>query len=228
MAAANALTPGDAARKLIGFRIAQPAEVSALAEPHIGLKALPPSPHAHRCRAAASSRRRCRRSFNPVDLNVDRLRSATAIVALSISRTTTSPARCWAPRSGDSRGTQAPPDRPTRPLNAVMDPVTASAAVNGIVTVERRGVLQVHPRAVVDRFPGVGARFAILDIATLQPALDLRQPSAGTATIVARERHGRLTETLLAQRLTGRGLIPSTSTVAPPRRMPWPRIRSPC
>jgi hypothetical protein len=66
-----------------------------------------------------------------------------------------------------------------------MDPVTASAAVDGIVAVQTSsGTLRMHPSAIVDRFPGVGTRFAIIDNSALQPALDLLQPGAGTANEV--------------------------------------------
>jgi hypothetical protein len=68
------------------------------------------------------------------------------------------------------------------PINAIVDPATAGAAVDGIVVVETSsGSLRVRPTAVVSRFPGLGPRFVVVDIDAARPAMDLLQPGAGTA-----------------------------------------------
>jgi hypothetical protein len=83
-----------------------------------------------------------------------------------------------------------------------MDPATARSAVNGIVLLQTSsGTVRVHPAAIVDRFPGVGARFAVIDIATLQPAMDLLQPGAGTANELWLATDSGEHELLLAEQL---------------------------
>jgi hypothetical protein len=68
------------------------------------------------------------------------------------------------------------------PLPAIVDPSTARAARDGVVIMETSsGTIRVRPVVTVQRFPGVGGRFAIFDRDALQPALDLLQPGAGTA-----------------------------------------------
>jgi hypothetical protein len=67
------------------------------------------------------------------------------------------------------------------PVNAIVDPATATSARGGIIVVNTsNGSVRLRPVAVVSRFPGLGTRFAVADIGTLQPALDLLQPGAGT------------------------------------------------
>ena len=67
-------------------------------------------------------------------------------------------------------------------MSAVVDPITAGAAVNGVVELETSsGSLRVQPTAVVSRFPGLGSRFVVVDIDAAGPAMDLLQPGAGTA-----------------------------------------------
>jgi hypothetical protein len=71
------------------------------------------------------------------------------------------------------------------PLPAIVDPVTAGTARNGVVTLDSAdGRLRIRPVAVVERFPGAASRFAVVDIDLLQPAFDLVQPGFGTANEV--------------------------------------------
>ena len=92
------------------------------------------------------------------------------------------------------------------PLDAVVDPATARTATNGVIVLETsNGTLRVHPSAVVNRFPGAGSRFAIVDIATLQPALDLLQPGAGTANELWLASDSAAHERSLASQLSGPG-----------------------
>jgi hypothetical protein len=74
----------------------------------------------------------------------------------------------------------------TVPLPAIVDPLTASSAVNGIVTVEaaRDGVFEVRVAGVAGAFPSVGERFVIVDGAALSLTLNRLQPGAGTPTEV--------------------------------------------
>jgi hypothetical protein len=68
-------------------------------------------------------------------------------------------------------------------LPAIVDPTTASRAVNGLVSISvvnnARRVLRVA--AVAQRFPGAPSRFAIVDRALAEPTLDLVNPGLGTA-----------------------------------------------
>ncbi len=71
----------------------------------------------------------------------------------------------------------------TEPLPAWVDPVTASAALDGVITLEvAGGQLPVTIAGVLQRFPGVsGTRFAITAAGPLATELNLRQPGAGAA-----------------------------------------------
>lgn len=177
----TALTPGDAGGELVGFRIAQPGDVSARIDHHIGEgttteEALGIDVVLKSVQTLASDGR-----STAITLQADRLRAADATVevqpdtSLRITGSILGVAILVTPLGPGQ----------TDPLSAVVDPITAGTAINGLVVVETSsGTLHLRPRAVVDRFPGTGARFAIVDIAVLQPALDLLQPSAGTANEV--------------------------------------------
>jgi hypothetical protein len=196
------LTPGDAGGQLIGFRVAQPAEVSARVEHHIG--------EAGTSLAAESVDVVLRgvQTVGPgertavIKLNVDRLHAFNA----SLEVQPDSGLRVTGSLLGMAiLVTPLGPGQET-PLDAVVDPITASTAVDGTILAETsRGTLRLHPVAVTDRFPGVGARFAIIDIATLQPALDLLQPAAGTANELWLAADTGDHEQLLAERLSGAG-----------------------
>ena len=199
------LTPGDAGGQLVGFRIAQPGDVSARIDHNIGegktsVAARSIEVVLHQVRTAAADGK-----STDVALQVDRLRAADAIVepqpdsGVRISGSVLGAAILVAP-VGPGQG---------EPMNAVVDPVTASTAVDGVVVVETSsGSLRLRPSAVVARFPGVGSRFAIVDIATLQPALDLLQPGAGTANEVWLAADSSTDEQLLAGELGGSALKP--------------------
>ena len=175
--ARTTLTPGDAGGQLIGFRLAQPADVSARIEHHIGEGTTSEAARAidvvldHVQTAAAGGDR------TTVGLHFDRLGAADASVEVqpdSSVRVTGSLLGVAILVTPSGPGQDAP-------LNAVVDPSTARTAINGIVSIETSsGILQVRPTAIASRFPGASARFAIIDIDTLQPALDLLQPGAGT------------------------------------------------
>ena len=174
----TALTPGDAGGELVGFRLAQPADVSARVEHRIGeghttAEARSIDVVLRSVETAAADGR-----STTVDLQVERLRAANAVVAVQPD----SALQITGSLLGVAILVTPPGPGQDAPLDAVVDPATARNATNGIIGLETsNGTLRVRPVAVVTRFPGAGARFAIVDIATLQPALDLLQPGAGTA-----------------------------------------------
>jgi hypothetical protein len=177
----TALTPGDAGGRLVGFRLAQPADVSARVEHHIGEGTTSEAARAIDVTLQRVQTQSSGGQATAIGLPVDRLRAADATVEPQSG----SAVRVTGSLLGTAILVTPPGPGQLEPLEAVMDPVTASAAVDGIVAVQTSsGTLRVHPRAIVDRFPGVGARFAIMDISELQPALDLLQPGAGTANEV--------------------------------------------
>ena len=174
----TALTPGDAGGQLVGFRLAQPADVSARVEHHIGEGTTSEAARAidvvldHVQTTTADGR------STAIDLQFDRLQAADAVVEVQAD----SSVRVQGSLLGVAILVTPTGPGQDEPLNAVVDPSTAHAAVNGIIAVETSsGTLRVRPTAIASRFPGASARFAIIDIATLQPALDLLQPGAGTA-----------------------------------------------
>ncbi len=175
------LTPGDAGGRLVGFRLAQPADVSARVEHHIGEGTTSEAARAIDVTLQRVQTQSSGGQTTAIGLPVDRLRAADA----KVEPESGSAVRVTGSLLGTAILVTPPGPGQLEPLEAVMDPVTASAAVDGIVAVQTSsGTLRVHPSAIVDRFPGVGARFAIMDISALQPALDLLQPGAGTANEV--------------------------------------------
>ncbi|HZX55857.1 MAG TPA: hypothetical protein VFE86_14320, partial [Ilumatobacteraceae bacterium] len=171
------LTDGDAGGRLVGFRIAQPADVSAKIEHHIGEGST--SEEARAIDVTVNSVVTSSGAGQPtvVDLPVDQLRARDATVVAEPG----SAVHVTGSILGTAILVTPPGPGQQKPLEAVVDPATASTARNGLITVETSsGPISVHPAAIVDRFPGASARFAIIDIAALQPALDLLQPGAGT------------------------------------------------
>jgi hypothetical protein len=175
------LTPGDAGGRLVGFRVAQPPEESARIEHHIGEgntseEARPIDVVLQRVETASSDGR-----ATSLALRGDQLRAADAVVEEEADGAVRV--------SGSILGVSilVTPLGPGQddPVSAVVDPVTASTAVDGIIVAETSsGTVRLRPVAVVDRFPGFGSRFIIADIDALEPALDLLQPGAGTANEV--------------------------------------------
>jgi hypothetical protein len=171
------LTPGDAGGNLVGFRVAQPGDVSAKIEHHVG-------------EGTTSEDAR------PIDVVLQRIETTSADGAASALTLPVeqlhAPDATVEPQAGSTvhvagsilgASILVTPRGPgqTEPINAIVDPVTARSAVNGVIEVETsNGSIRLRPSAVVNRFPGVGTRFLIADVAALQPALDLLQPGAGT------------------------------------------------
>jgi hypothetical protein len=174
----GALTPGDAGGQLIGLRVAVPGDVSARIDHHIGEgttseAALEVEVVLRHIQTAAADG-----TITDIALQSARLRSPDATVEVEPD----SSVRIAGSILGVAILVTPLGPGQTDALNAVVDPVTAGSAVNGVVSVETSsGSLRLRPSVVVDRFPGTGSRFAIVDIAALQPALDLLQPGAGTA-----------------------------------------------
>ncbi len=194
------LSPGDAGGELVGFRLAQPADVSARVEHHIGEGDTSEPARAidvvlrevHTVAADGTSTR--------VQMRNDRLRAADATVVVEPDQTL----RVTGSLLGVAILVTPPGPGQDEPIAAVMDPRTARNASNGVVVIETSsGKLRLRPSVIVDRFPGVGSRFAILDISSLQPALDLLQPGAGTPNEVWLAADGRADE-VSARRTTRR------------------------
>ena len=196
------LTPGDAGGELIGFRVAQPADVSARIEHHIGEGTTSEAARAidivlSRVKTVSASGQ-----STVVDLQVDRLRAADATVAVQAD----SSVRVTGSLLGVAILVTPIGPGQDAPLNAVVDPSTARTAVNGVIALETSsGTLQVRPTAIASRFPGASARFAIIDISVLQPALDLLQPGAGTANELWLAADSGTHERLLATKLDDAG-----------------------
>jgi hypothetical protein len=201
----TALTPGDAGGELVGFRIAQPADVSARIEHHVGEGNTTAAAQAIDVTIDKVLTGTDAGVSTEIHLDVARLRAADAVVAAQPD----SSVRVTGSLLGVAiLVTPSGPGQDT-PLEAVMDPVTASAEVNGIVAVETSsGTLRVRPTAIVSRFPGAAARFAIIDIDTLQPALDLLQAGSGTANEVWLSADSTAHERALAAQLDESGFDP--------------------
>ena len=198
----TALTPGDAGGELIGFRLAQPADVSARVEHHIGEGTTSEAARAIDVVLRHVQTTNAEGHSTSVDLQFDRLRAADAVVGT----TPDSSVRVTGSLLGVAILVTPTGPGQEAPLNAVVDPSTARSAVNGIIAVETSsGTLQVRPTAIVSRFPGASARFAIIDIATLQPALDLLQPGAGTSNEIWLAADNGSHERLLATQLNDAG-----------------------
>jgi hypothetical protein len=173
----TALTPGDAGGELVGFRVAQPPEDTARIEHHIGegntsLSALPIDVVVQHVQTTASDGQ-----VTAIALQADRLRAPEATVEVQPD----SAIRVAGSILGASILVTPVGPGQDKPLSAVVDPVTASSAVNGIIVIETSsGSLRVQPTAVVSRFPGLGSRFVVVDIDAGEPAMDLLAPGAGT------------------------------------------------
>lgn len=174
----TALTPGDAGGRLVGFRFAQPADDAARIDHHIGEGTTSEAARAIDVALRSVQTSSADGRSTVIALQADRLRAADASVRTEPDSTL----RITGSILGVSILVTPLGPGQADPISAVVDPVTAASAFNGVIVVETSsGSLRLHPAAVVDRFPGTGARFAIVDVFTLQPALDLLQPGAGTA-----------------------------------------------
>ncbi|MEP7201211.1 MAG: hypothetical protein ABI894_01305 [Ilumatobacteraceae bacterium] len=194
----TALTPGDAGGELIGFRIAQPGDVSKLIEHHIGEGTTSLSARAIDVVLTGVHTTTADGRSASITLQADRLRAADAVIEPQHD----SSLRVTGSILGASILVTPSGPGQESPLQAVMDPITARTAVDGIVALQTSsGTVRVHPTSIVDRFPGVGSRFAVIDIATLQPALDLLQPGAGTANELWLATDSGQHERLLAEQL---------------------------
>jgi hypothetical protein len=71
-----------------------------------------------------------------------------------------------------------------QPLPAIVDPITASTARNGLVTLETsgQGSIAVRVAGIANQFPTIGSRFAVVDGPSLSRALNRLQPGSGTPT----------------------------------------------
>jgi hypothetical protein len=67
------------------------------------------------------------------------------------------------------------------PIPALVDPITAATAVDGIVTVDTQGhQFDFQVVGIAKRFPTMSERFIVTDLATLSLGFNLAQPAYGT------------------------------------------------
>ncbi|MEY2445862.1 MAG: hypothetical protein QOE00_2442, partial [Ilumatobacteraceae bacterium] len=172
------LTPGDAGGQLIGLRLAQPADVSARIEHHVGEGNTTAEARPVEVVLQSVTTGRSGGGSAAIAVPFARLRAANATVSVQ----TDSSVKITGSLLGVAILVTPSGPGQEQPINVVVDPETAKTARAGIVVIQTSsGNVRLRPVAVATRFPGVGARFAIADIETLQPALDLLQPGAGTA-----------------------------------------------
>ncbi len=184
------LEPGDAGGRLIGFRLGQLGEASDRIQHHTGEGNT--SPDQFTSTVSLVSVQAIAGGANT---------SAGSQVAIEWGALQSDGAEVTVLPSGLSialrlQGTSAlvvpRPPAEAAAIPAIVDPGTAAAAQNGLVTIafpnEARCVVRVVGVASV--FPGAPRRFAIVDRSLAQPTLDLLSPGLGTAneTWIALER----------------------------------------
>ena len=188
VSASAPLERGDAGGRFIGLRISQPSETAKRQEHHAGegrgtaVAATSTTLDIRHIRAVGRGR--------PVDLvfHADSLTSraatATALpgggvrVAVALQGTSA----LLVPRVLRAA------------IPALVDPLTASAATDGILVAETQGrTFEFRVAAVATRFPTLGSRFVVADGAVVGQAFNLAQPAYGTPTevwLAAASRHG--------------------------------------
>ena len=171
---AVALEPGDAGGRFIGLRVAQIDETASRIEHHV---------------------QEGNTSVEAFDVGFV-LHSVNAMTGGARSTALEFDARSWEDEAGEVRaqpdGSVAiqasilgssrlivpKPDDPAMP--ALTDPLTASAAVDGIVTIETQGrEFRFRVVGTAERFPTMGDRFVLTDLGVLRRGLDLAQPGYG-------------------------------------------------
>jgi hypothetical protein len=176
------LTSEDSGGRLIGFRLSQPGYASDRVQHHVGegtsfTEFFTADVMLESVQALQASGAKESATPLPIDWNLLRAdgakltsRAGGLDVALRLQGTS---ALVVPPAS---------PDMETIP--AIVDPSTAAAATNGLVSISvvnnARRVLRVT--GVATRFPGAPSRFAIVDRSLAQPSLDLINPGLGTST----------------------------------------------
>ena len=174
-----ALEPGARGGRLVGFRVGQPAYDSARAEHAIGegdhfITATPVAIDLVAVSTVANGGR-----DEPVAFDLASLTSAQA----RLSPTTAGGVHVDVALQGTAA--LLVPTASSAPLLALTDPLTASAAQNGVVTVDASGAaLQLRVIGVASRFPTLGERFIVTDAAQMQRRLNLAQPGAGSTSEV--------------------------------------------
>ncbi len=175
------LSPDDAGGRLIGFRFGQPGYSSDRIQHHVGEGTTAADSFTATVRLeAVHAIDSALPSATPTPMAVEwsQLHSDEATITPGVAGVTITVAL---------QGTTALVAPPTTPemetLPAIVDPTTASRAVNGLVSISvvnnARRVLRVA--AVATHFPGAPNRFAIVDRSLAEPALDLINPGLGTA-----------------------------------------------
>ncbi len=194
------LGPNDAGGRLIGFRLGQPGTASDRIQHHVGEG----STGAEEFTAditleslSASDATQPTSPDTPLAFDWNALQSDGAVVrqlpmGIAISLRLQGSSALVVPSATTEM----------RAIPAVVDPLTAASAHDGLVSVDyaggARGSLRVA--AVAAHFPGAPTRFAVVDLSIAQPALDLMSVGLGTAneTWIAIDHSG---EAQLAQAL---------------------------
>ncbi len=187
------LEAADAGGRLVGFRIGQDIEAASRTEHHIGegdtsVGALLVAGSIDRVASSARDGEAALGDVGARALPIDWSGLTISVGEIAVKPDNDGSAG-GVEVSLSIQGTSAllvpSPGELAEPLPAIVDPVTAGTGRNGVVTLDSAdGRLLVRPIAIVERFPGVSTRFAVVDIDLLQPAFDLVQPGFGTANEV--------------------------------------------
>ena len=186
------LEAGDAGGRLVGFRIGQDIEAASRTEHHIGegdtsVGALLVAGSIDRVVWSDRNGEAALGDVGAQALSIDwpGLTISVGEISSKPDNDSTGGVEVSLSIQGTSALLVPSPEELAEPLPAIVDPVTAGTARNGVVTLDSAdGRLLVRPIAIVERFPGVATRFAVVDIDLLQPAFDLVQPGFGTANEV--------------------------------------------
>ena len=168
------LEPNDAGGKFIGIRVAQLDETASRIEHHVqegntSVEALAVGFVLHGVTAMRRDRPIGTLKYNAHDWDDDagEVRGQPD-GSVSIAATILGSSRLIVPKFNPE------------PAPALVDPLTASAAVDGLITLETQGQ-EFHFRVVAaaDRFPTLGDRFLLTDLKVLRRGFDLAQPGYG-------------------------------------------------
>ena len=173
------LESGDAGGRFIGFRLGQRGEASDRTQHKIGegtrqtdVQAFTASITFTEVTAAQGSQRTAL-AIDWSGLASDGALLSTSAVGLTVDLRLQGSSALVLPRSPVT----------VEPMPAIVDPITADAADQGVVSIEVASGLTRSLKivGVTTRFPGAPSRFAVVDIALAQPSLDLADPGFGTA-----------------------------------------------
>ena len=174
-----ALEPGDAGGRLVGFRIAQPIDDAARSEHRFGEGDTATTEFGAKVTIADVVESNLSAPNSKVSISTPWEALASESAELSVSATSVT---VVVRAQGASALILARGQRSARLVPAIVDPYTATAAINGVLTVEVGGgdQIDVAVARVVTRFPGASERFVVADLASAQRLLDESDPGFGT------------------------------------------------